>query len=420
MRQRNELKSDSDSNSNRPFSQMCWSQLWRLTAKSAHVNFVLTLILFLLGMPGRVHAESNIDVPTELYSLIEQLVKDQKVAGAQVVTGIGESQLVSRNFGVIDVRQNRPVDNDTQFCIGSCSKTYASCVLLALQDEKPTSPNLPLDLDEPIDRWIPEFSKPKLDTGKISERAPTLRELLSHHGGVYSQRKKLTESQVKWIRDFRLPLSKSVAGIATEPFICEPGTEYNYSGAGYCVLGRVAELVTGKEFNELLAQHVCKPLGLKRTTYFPEVNDSNVAVGHTVKNEQLVALASTPHLLGKGHRLALIGGSIYSPASEAAEFARLLLNQGTFNGEKLISTDAWQQMTTIHHQLPAGGYGLGVSVFKSNGNEDPVGVTHGGSLNGCFSRISANFETRRFGVVVFTGNPSKAVHDALQEWIRSK
>jgi len=350
--------------------------------------------------------------PARLYELMQRLVKEQSVAGAQVVVGKANLPLVARSFGVRSVQDRRPVDNDTQFCIGSCSKMFAGAVIVSLSTEKT------VDLNVPIDRWLKNFKNPKLADGGKAVRAPNLRELLCHRGGIYSQRNRLTENQTRWIRDFNLSLADSVTGIAKEQLSSNPGESYAYSGAGYCVLGRVAEVASGRAFNELLAEHVTKPLKLSRTTYFPDPDEENVAVGHAVVRGKLAVVDKTPHLLRRGHKLALIGGSVYAPAREAAEFARMLLNKGKVKDGEVLTSDEWKKMTSISSPRTGGGYGFGLSIAVDAPTGDVVAVSHGGALFGSFSMISVDFRTRRFGVVTYTGKRSRAVAAALQQWVK--
>jgi len=350
----------------------------------------------------------------DIYAVVEQLIRDESIAGAQVAVGQAEAVLEVKSFGVRDVRDRQPVDNDTRFCIGSCSKMFAGAVLVSLAS------NRTVDLDEPIDHWLKVYSAPKLAGGENASRAPTLRELLCHRAGIYSQRNQMTKNQTRWIRDFRLSLVDSVAGIAMEPLNVEPGKEYAYSGAGYCVLGRVAEVAAGMPFDQLLALHVGRPLKLSRTTYFPPVDDANVAAGHVVQDGRLSVVRLTPHLLGKQHRLALIGGSLYAPAREVAQFARMLLRKGNTQGGEVLSLSEWKEMTTGHAPRPGGGYGFGLFVTSDSRTGEVHTVSHGGALFGSFSYITVDFQTGRFGVITFTGRRTREIRDALQEWVSSK
>ncbi|MBT4866583.1 MAG: beta-lactamase family protein [Planctomycetaceae bacterium] len=350
---------------------------------------------------------------TRIDAVIDQLIKSGSVAGAQLAVGEADSPLVLKNFGVRDVNGRKPVDNDTQFCIGSCSKMFAGAVLVSLAAEKT------VDLDVPIDRWLKDFAASNLAGGGTASRAPTLKELLCHRGGVYSQRDRLTKRQTRWIRDFQLSLADSVAGIAREPLSIDPGKRFAYSGAGYCILGRVAEVAAGKPFDKLLSLRVAQPLKLTRTTYFPAVDESNIAAGHTIQNGRLSIIRQTPHMLRKRHKLALVGGSIYAPAREAAEFARMLLHKGKAKNRKVLAITEWKEMTTIHSRRPGGGYGFGLFVSTDTKTGEVISVSHGGALYGSFCHISVDFRTKRFGVVTYTGRRTPGVNSALQTWVKS-
>ncbi|MAG93061.1 MAG: hypothetical protein CMJ48_04860, partial [Planctomycetaceae bacterium] len=311
-----------------------------------------------------------------------------------------------------------PVDDDTRFCIGSCSKMFAGAVLVSLASEGT------VDLDAPVNRWLTGFSAPKLTAGTPAsnapaKRAPTLRELLCHRGGIYTQRNRMTDKQTRWIRDFKLTLTDSVNGIAAEPLVAQPGEQFAYSGAGYCVLGRVAEIAADKPFDELLAIHVTRPLHLSRTTYFPPAGDDNVATGHALIDGKLALVDQTPHRLGKQHKLALIGGSLYAPAREAAEFARMLLHNGKAGNHIVLSPHEWKQMTTPHSPRPDGGYGFGLSLALDRKTNRLQSASHGGALFGSYSFIAVDFRTRRFAVVNYVGRRNAEIGSELQKWVHS-
>lgn len=205
--------------------------------------------------------------------IIQRAMRQEAVVGAQLVIGTKSAHVVSRQFGVLAPGSTKGVDRETLFCIGSCSKPVAAACVMTMVDDGT------LPLDEPIDKWLDGFSNPRDKRGRSLERAPTMRELLAHRGGIYSQKSELTPSQVSAIRDFRRTLADSVSIISRQPLSTAPGTSFSYSGAGYCVLGRVCERVAGVDFEDLINARLCRPLGLSRTTYFPSSVDQNIAVG---------------------------------------------------------------------------------------------------------------------------------------------
>ena len=251
-------------------------------------------------------------------------------------------------------------------------------------------------------------------------RAPTLRELLCHRSGVYSQRNQLSENQIKWIRDFELTLAESVSGIAKEQLLAEPGDSYAYSGAGYCVLGRVAEVASGLSFDKLLSQRINQPLGIATATYFPATENQNVATGHTRVDGELRVAESTPHLLKERHRLPLIGGSLYCTALDAARFAQMLLAGGKHGGKEVLTPELWGEMTSVQSKRPGGSYGFGVAVRADDDSKEAIELFHGGALNGSYCDMLMDLRSGRFGVVTYTGSRQHAkVNEQLRSWVQA-
>ena len=305
-----------------------------------------------------------------LAGLLEELVDSGQVVGAQILVGEQDRILTEAFVGATAPKSQHPIDSDTQFCIGSTSKPLASTTVLNLVAEGK------LSLDEPISRWLPAFTW-----------GPTLRHLLSHHGGVYSQRDGLSATQQRWIRDFRLTLDEAVEGIAGEKPTGKPGERFAYSGAGYCVIGRVAGVAAGVSFPDLLRDRVTEPLGMARTTYFPESGDSNVATG---------ASPETPHLLGKELRLALIGGSVYSTTRDLSRFARMMIGKGSLGSTEILPQALWKAMTTnpgFSDEAYALGWGL-----RSESNR----IRHGGSLATSRAILEIDLESGRYAIVLYT------------------
>jgi CubicO group peptidase (beta-lactamase class C family) len=206
-----------------------------------------------------------------------------------------------------------------------------------------------------------------------------VRELLAHRSGIYSQRNGMTDQQNQWIRDFKLTLETSVRGIANEPLLAEPGKAFAYSGAGYCVAGRVAEIATGTPFDRLLQDRIGGRLGWKRTGYFLARGEQNVAIGGLRQEGGIKPSPDAPHLAGAEHRLPLIGGSLYSTVEETARFARMVLNDGRFGDTVVLPKEAWKEF--LKHPHTAETYGLGW-FFEFGSGDEVTAVRHNGALSG--------------------------------------
>ena len=314
---------------------------------------------------------------TDLERLLEELTASGEIVGAQMLIGNGGETEVERNFGAVAPDSHRDAGPETQFCIGSVSKPLASSVVLSLVNDGS------LTLDKPVSRWLEGFDQP-----------PTLRQLLSHHGGVYSQRDGMTDAQKRWIRDFRLTLKEAVDGILGEEQSSEPGRRYAYSGAGYCVVGRLAEIASGRSMEELLQQRLAGPLGMSRTTYFPAPSDVNVATGLSEE---------TPHLLGENLRLPLIGGSIYSTARDLARFARMMAGRGKLGSSRVMPGKLWREMIS-HPSFTEQQYALGWSIEPGT-----MRIRHNGALAASRAALRIDLESGRYVIVLYSlGKNGKA------------
>lgn len=328
-------------------------------------------LLFLWYSPSSVIASDNgaelgPEIIGRLAGVIQSAIDRGSLIGAQLVLGTADECIASRQFGLLAPGSDRAVDRETMFCIGSCSKPLASFCLMTLIDEGT------LSLDDTADRWIAGFGSPRKRQGLPVTRAPTVRELLAHRGGVYSQKQELSALQQRAIRDWRLTLAESVAIITRQPLRATPGSSFAYSGAGYCVLGRIAELGAGECMDQLLQTRLCKPLRLQRTTYFPGRDEANIAVGGTRSGDPTAA----PHLLGGELRLALVGGGLYSTAEETGAFARMILNGGRHGPQRVLSAPSWSEF--VRRQFPGKPYGLGWTLRVQDG--ETVSLRHFGAL----------------------------------------
>lgn len=325
-----------------------------------------------------------------LEATLDQLVQEGRLIAAQAVVGRGNRILVDYAVGMTSPGGDQEVNSETLFCIGSCSKPFASSVVMSLVEDGV------LELKQPASKYIPAMGQLKLPDGKRAERAPTIEELLAHRAGVYSQKTGMTKRQAGWIRNFHLTLEESVQGISVEPLISPPGSEYAYSGAGYCAVGRIAEIAAGRSFEQLLQSRIAAPLELKRTTYFPDANDDNIAAG----GKAGVANPATPHLSKPALRLALIGGSLYSTAQETGRFLRMVAQAGKIDENTVMNRRTWETWTS--RPYPEGSYGLGWMLNGSKVKERASVLSHNGSLASSRSIMVVSLDTCEYSAVHFT------------------
>ena len=345
--------------------------------------------------------------PKSIASVLEQAIQQGSVVGAQILSGSGrQSPKASVNLGVLAPDDPRPVTADSMFCIASCSKPLISAVIFALVDQQK------LNLTTPIGTWMKDFHQPRITDGTTT-RSPNLRELLSHRGGIYSQKSGLNEVQLKAIRDFQLTLAQSVELIRQQPLISIPGKKYAYSGAGYCLVGATAESVSGKPIDTLLQELLCIPANMASTTFFPNHREgTEIASGGFSRSPP-------PHLLGTEMRLPLVGGSIHTTAEDLQKFARMVIAGGAADGTQVLSPRSWTEYVSQPFKEQAYGYGWTRAAVGSQ-----TTLSHNGSLPPAQAAMRINLVTGKYQIVLWTlANPANGnltanirqqVHSALR------
>jgi CubicO group peptidase (beta-lactamase class C family) len=210
----------------------------------------------------------------------------------------------ARGLGVTSVENPLEVDADTLFQIGSITKTFTGTLAMRLVEEGR------LDLDAPVRTYLPEL---RLQDDDVAARV-TMRHLLTHTGG--------------WVGDYFDDTGRGDDALA---LMCERlaelpqetplGELWAYNNAGFYLAGRVVEVVTGRPFEEALAELVLEPLGLERSFFSAEdVITHRFAVGHDREGK-----VSRPWALARSTAAA---GGLVSSVRELLRYARFQFGDG--------------------------------------------------------------------------------------------
>ncbi|MBP5152663.1 MAG: serine hydrolase [Lachnospiraceae bacterium] len=162
--------------------------------------------------------------------------------------------------GVSDKENDIPVDGYTVFPACSISKFVTALIVMKLRDRDL------INIDEPVNRYLQCW---KLLTPDGKESDATIRSLLTHTSGIvdgedsfYGLRRNDPEVGLLDVLEGKTSYNKRRA--ASEK---QPGTEFEYSDAGYCVLQLLIREITRSGFEDVAAEYIFEPLGLKRTFF---------------------------------------------------------------------------------------------------------------------------------------------------------
>jgi CubicO group peptidase (beta-lactamase class C family) len=293
-------------------------------------------------------------------------------------------------------REDRvPVEPDTLWRIFAMTKPITSVAAMMLWERGL------FELTDEISRWIPEFADMTVYIKGSALRPYTVPatepiriwHLLTHTSGLtYGF---LNNSVVDRLYrdegyDLYPPAGVTLADAcevwARLPLLFEPGTAWGYSVATD-VLGRIIELVSGQGLDSFFAERIFDRLGMTDTRWWVEGGDVERLAGlytpHPVDNH--AAHADDLGLWSRRKPELLSGGSgLISTAADYHRFTQMLLNEGSLDGERLLSSRTVRFMTRNH--LPDGqdlgklstssfaettfdgiGFGLGFAVV-----EDPI------------------------------------------------
>jgi CubicO group peptidase (beta-lactamase class C family) len=240
---------------------------------------------------------------------------------------------------------------DTQYRIGSITKTFTAVLVMRLRDEGR------LRLDDPVDRHVPGSGMGNRTVGQ----------LLTHTAGVQAE-----TGGEWWERTPGRPWSQLEAAVTASGREDDGAAAFHYSNVGYALLGQIVEHIRGRSWWEALVAEVLAPLEMRRTTFAP---DSPFAPGLAVHPwADLVLPEPTPDTADMAP-----AGQLWSTTSDLARWAELLLGRATEVLDPGTVEEMCQPTTTSDLAPDAIGYGLGVSAFQRAGR---TLIGHGGSMPG--------------------------------------
>ncbi len=177
---------------------------------------------------------------------IENLKKKFKVPGLQVALTFDAKNIQTLSFGKRD--NKKPVEANTFFEIASLSKTIGTA--LALEIFKKQDISLDVPVNKLLERFGSDYQIPKGDKVQLQH--------LMNHSALnmhYVNGVPLGETMPE-ISEFLQGLPK----YGYEPIAVanEPGTKFQYSGAGFILLEYLVELITKKKFSNLLLEFLRK------------------------------------------------------------------------------------------------------------------------------------------------------------------
>jgi CubicO group peptidase (beta-lactamase class C family) len=231
----------------------------------------LTIIGLCLLAGFAMPAVAQTPTTDQLNAIFSGIASPQEPGLAVLIRQNGQT-LFEHEYGMRDLRSGLPIDSHTNFRLASFTKQFtAMCIMLLVHDGK-------LHYGDHLTDILPEFP--------AYGRTITVRNLLNHTSGLVAYEDLMDKKyagksweQIPQITDAQvLALMEQQTG-AKFP----PGTKWEYSNGGYCVLAMIVEKITGMPFADFLRQRIFAPLGMNNSVVHVYGKDtvSSRAYGYT-------------------------------------------------------------------------------------------------------------------------------------------
>ncbi|MDT9600210.1 serine hydrolase domain-containing protein [Sphingosinicella rhizophila] len=352
-------------------------------------------------------------------TFIDALMKEWDIPGVSVAVVKDDKIIFARGYGVRQAGRPERVDENTSFGIGSVTKSFnATAAAMVVDDGK-------VGWDKPVIDYIPslQFSDPW-----ITQHA-TVRDLAAHRLGIdgflsYFVRGGDLDSTVRGAR-YIVPQAAFGA--------------FTYSNTGTTILGKVIENASGQSWDDFVTSRIIRPLGMKNSysTEYSFIDQANLATcwlcalpaGRPVGIDALKdpsANVSVPHGLvpagaseaGAEYKLQVLpwrsdrsvfpAGMLHSSARDMAQYVRLHLANGLYQGKRLVSEAQMRQLHSAqvlmtadyYSHYPEGGSTIGYAMGWQTGTyKGRRTVSHGGGRVGYNANV-VMFPDDNMGIVV--------------------
>jgi len=261
---------------------------------------------------------------------MQEAVDGEFIPGALILVGNSDGVGLLETAGFQTSAGRNPVNSQTIFRIYSMTKPIVSVAAMSLVEDGL------LALDDPIEKYIPEFSNLRVidrDSGEVraARNSITVENLLTHESGliqaIFSPDSELGKMYQRDFPDYSDITARDLAGrIGKLPVYFEPGSAWHY-GHSTDVLGAVLEVAAGKALDQVLNERIFEPLGMDETSFYLSSDKAERIAepnfGAMADNTQVRAMLSG-------------GGGLNATTEDYVRFAEMLLRGGEYRGTRII------------------------------------------------------------------------------------
>lgn len=295
----------------------------------------------------------NAEKLKELDATIELAIREQRMPGAMLWVE-HRGSVYQKVYGQRSLEPlTEPMTEETIFDAASLTKVMATTPAIMLLVERGQ-----LDLDAPVQRYIEEFRRGGKDE-------ITVRQLMTHTSGLRAGLSPRPDGA-----------RTAIAMACNEKVVNPVGTTFVYSDINFIMLGELVERVSGYPLEKFVVDEIFRPLRMRDTRYLPFSTDkARIAPTERDGTNMLRGVVHDP----TARRMGGVAGhaGVFTTTSDAARFARMMVNQGELDGVRLFRPATVALMTSVQSPAAVGARrGLGWDIdsgYARRGEVFPMG-----------------------------------------------
>lgn len=282
----------------------------------------------------------------EFKSDVDQSAENLAFRGS-VLVALNNEIIYKNGFGYADIQKKIKNEFNTVYCVGSVTKQFTAAAVMLLSDRGL------LSTEDTLDKYFPQYKYGK---------SIKIKNLLNMTSGIPDY---LNDTDSKVVYELEFDVSENASAeenkgavknwIFAQDLSFKTGSKARYSNSGYFLAGDIIEQVSGVTYEEFVTENILKPLDMNSSTFFPEENQEQLALGYEYRyGSDYSAFPGIPFAMG----------NLYSNTEDLYKWASAIANR------KLLSEKAYEEMFSsgnykIENQDCYYGYGIMISDDKS-------------------------------------------------------
>ena len=286
--------------------------------------------------------------PEHIDAVLGGIVESDRAVGVSALVYERGREAYFGAFGQADREAGRPMRRDTLAQIYSMTKPVTGVVLMTLYEEGLFA------LDDPLSKHLPEYADVLVYAGEDADGKPLLaaperpilvRDILRHTAGFAAAFEDDTPARLyreAGIDGRGITLDEMSRRLASVPLAYQPGTRWLY-GISVDVQARLAEVLAGRPFAQLVRERVLEPLAMHDTAYYvaPGRRDRMAAMYRLRDEGGFERLPDSPALDGAYREWPMSPGGygLVSTLDDYMRFGRMLAGGGELDGVRILQAD---------------------------------------------------------------------------------